>query len=941
MNYNKSGLKFQSGTISIYNTQKCEYSEISSPDDLQLGIPFNLSISSLLPSTKNSFTSFAKGKGEIVEYKTITTLSDFYGVVTNHDHSGAELVDGNRSSTNIIKSDVLCLDIDNDENNQEFFDDFSNHLSIEKFSEMFKDYEFLIVTSRNHMKEKDGKKARERYHAFMSLGRIIDEQPRETIIAKIKQISFHISEQRGGSEVSLIDNAPKPETGFYGSNDSKVFYNKGGSIDGLLNQGTFQSRYERHTGHNRRPDSRRHTKSPTGAGDFANNAKTDWVTENILRHPKRGLEYFYGKLNNHGGYYYALCDLHNDKKPSLEVYESGWCKCKAGCTDDKSIHYLAYERRVLEKEGRKFSRVELIRKHTDELNLDFNEYLMDASCWKGDWDAVCEGLEKYVPVDNLDDVFISFDDYKKLKELNKDYAISRLEGKVVVLRHQMTRLDDVKDEKDLIYQSRDDFKNEFENVNVRVKEKNGLEKVETKKENGEVDIKWEIKWKVDTRTLGQLWLGWHKRREYEIATFHPSDERKIFGEKRPVWDYFDDWSSATWENGWIGSDEKRGLKRFIDLEKFRSFTSVEEAKKSCALYLKHISNVLCGNYTGNRRELLNDYILNWMASCVSRHMKDRVTVALVLQSGQGTGKGMFSQFFGQLFGKFWLHLTDSKQLTTQFNKLMSDKLLVFADEITWGGDKKNEGLLKTMTTEDTMIVEHKFRDAFSTNNYRRFIFSSNNEWVVPKEIDGRRFQVIDLPSRKLGDGKYLKHKEEWLNGGREGFYYYLLSPEMQERVSGFHFEKEMIETKGGLEQQKETEPHLGWWHQILVEGGHKVKEDANNWRTVYWKEDTQNILTEQTDNLYISYQEHMKQLGKRAVGDKGKLTGLLKKLGTQGVLRFHHLGRSDKTIQGERVTSVKWCFESLKDARKTWDKKWNNGEDSFGLEPAHPPTLPL
>ena len=243
MNYNKSGPKFQSGTISIYNTQKCVYSEISSPDDLQLGIPFNLSISSLPPEKEHSFTDYAKQSyGEIVEYKTIKNLSDFYESVTNRNHSGAEMVDGNRTypkghakrgvESPFLKSDVLVFDIDNDESKQklkpqyqEFWDDFDNHLNIDQFSEMFKDYEFLIVTSRNHMKDKEDKgknkrTAREKYHIFMPLGATIEE--RETIIAKIKQISFYISEQREKSDVGWIDNAPIPETGFYASNDSKM-----------------------------------------------------------------------------------------------------------------------------------------------------------------------------------------------------------------------------------------------------------------------------------------------------------------------------------------------------------------------------------------------------------------------------------------------------------------------------------------------------------------------------------------------------------------------------------------------------------------------------------------------------------------------------------------------------------------------------------------------
>jgi hypothetical protein len=310
-------------------------------------------------------------------------------------------------------------------------------------------------------------------------------------------------------------------------------------------------------------------------------------------------------------------------------------------------------------------------------------------------------------------------------------------------------------------------------------------------------------------------------------------------------------------------------------------------------------------------------------------MDDRCTVALVLQSGQGTGKGMFAQFFGQLFGAFFYHLMSANRLGNTFNMLMKDRLLVFVDEAVWGGEKTQSGLVKAMQTENTMTIEMKHMNAFVANNHRRFIYSSNSDWIVAKEIGGRRFQVIDVNNKKMGREKYMEIKHQWDNGGKEAFYYYLTSPEMQDAIHDYDFEKGMIETKGSMQQIMQTQPELGWWYEILLEGGHMVKSiDTGQWSIREWNEDKPNTFTHQTDALFQSYVRHLETLGIRSKGRKGNLTTKLNKLQDEKVMQFDPKARD---WSGDAAGKKCWSFESLTDARKRWDDKWNNGEDSFGF----------
>ena len=147
-----------------------------------------------------------------------------------------------------------------------------------------------------------------------------------------------------------------------------------------------------------------------------------------------------------------------------------------------------------------------------------------------------------------------------------------------------------------------------------------------------------------------------------------------------------------------------------------------------------------------------------------QHPRKRLGVSLVLRSDeQGTGKGLFAKIFGHLFGKHYLHVTNPRHLTGNFNAHLIDCLLLFADEAFWAGDKSAEGALKTLITEELRAVEIKGKDVFQARNFTRLLIASNKSWVVPSELHDRRFVILDVnPQRKRDTdyfGKMIKQME--------------------------------------------------------------------------------------------------------------------------------------------------------------------------------------
>ncbi|MFP6869023.1 MAG: primase-helicase family protein, partial [Nitrospinota bacterium] len=143
-----------------------------------------------------------------------------------------------------------------------------------------------------------------------------------------------------------------------------------------------------------------------------------------------------------------------------------------------------------------------------------------------------------------------------------------------------------------------------------------------------------------------------------------------------------------------------------------------------------------------------------MADCVQNRSR-RPGIAVVLRGRLGTGKGVLCTQFGALFGPHFIQVSQPNHLTGNFNSHLKDKLIVYADEAFWAGDKKAEGVLKAMITEDTIQIEMKGKDVLTFRNHIRLLVTSNHEWVVPAGNEERRFFVIDVGDARIKDHIYF------------------------------------------------------------------------------------------------------------------------------------------------------------------------------------------
>ena len=251
------------------------------------------------------------------------------------------------------------------------------------------------------------------------------------------------------------------------------------------------------------------------------------------------------------------------------------------------------------------------------------------------------------------------------------------------------------------------------------------------------------------------------------------------------------------------------------------------------------------------------YVIGWMADMV-QHPRKRLGVSLVLRSDeQGTGKGLFAKIFGHLFGKHYLHVTNPRHLTDNFNAHLIDCLLLFADEAFWAGDKSAEGALKTLITEELRAVEIKGKDVFQARNFTRLLIASNKSWVVPSELHDRRFVILDVnPQRKRDTDYFGEMIKQMESSGYEALLWFLLNLEIKVDLRNY-----MPNTSAMRDSKVQSmSPVQSFWYECLVEGMFGTDQ---NWEGPHTKTFIYMLFREQSrKNEHFSKEVFAKELKK-------------------------------------------------------------------------------
>jgi hypothetical protein len=271
-------------------------------------------------------------------------------------------------------------------------------------------------------------------------------------------------------------------------------------------------------------------------------------------------------------------------------------------------------------------------------------------------------------------------------------------------------------------------------------------------------------------TAANIWLASPQRRQYEKVVFAP--------EERTPAEYYNLW---------------RGF-------------AVQPVEGNCDPYLHFALEVICSH-----DKAMYEYLINWLAFLVQKP-NELPEVAIVLMGGQGTGKNTFIKPLLELMGPHGMETSSINQLVGQFNGHQAEKVLVHANESTWGGNKQSEGTLKALITEPFRAIERKGLDIQVMKNCIHLIVSSNEDWPVAAALDDRRFAFYEVSNKRQQNSTYFESIHRWLDSGGPAFLLHYLK---NRDISDWHPRNRPDGALGARVRLTSACSVTQWWYQCL------------------------------------------------------------------------------------------------------------------------------
>ncbi len=175
----------------------------------------------------------------------------------------------------------------------------------------------------------------------------------------------------------------------------------------------------------------------------------------------------------------------------------------------------------------------------------------------------------------------------------------------------------------------------------------------------------------------------------------------------------------------------------------------------------------------NHRDLYQ-WVLRWLAYPI-QHPGAKMHSALVVHGPQGTGKSLFFEKYGSIFGDYF-RVLGADAIEDKFNSDWAQKkLFILADEVLAKAEMYHiKNRLKGFITGATIRVNPKGVTAHTEANHMNIVFLSNEKLPLVLEHDDRRHCIIWTPP-KLDKVFYDEVDAECQAGGIEALHHYLLN----------------------------------------------------------------------------------------------------------------------------------------------------------------------
>jgi hypothetical protein len=156
-----------------------------------------------------------------------------------------------------------------------------------------------------------------------------------------------------------------------------------------------------------------------------------------------------------------------------------------------------------------------------------------------------------------------------------------------------------------------------------------------------------------------------------------------------------------------------------------------------------------------------DHLLKMMAFTV-RNPGRKLRHALLLRTEmQGVGKSMLIEIWGELLGPHNVRKTTSKELASDYQGYLPQRLLVVCEELNLGMGARAYNDMKDLITADSALVNEKHMRQREWPVFATFVFLSNLHQPLQIERHDRRIFYIDSPAERREPSYYKSFALWW------------------------------------------------------------------------------------------------------------------------------------------------------------------------------------
>jgi hypothetical protein len=278
---------------------------------------------------------------------------------------------------------------------------------------------------------------------------------------------------------------------------------------------------------------------------------------------------------------------------------------------------------------------------------------------------------------------------------------------------------------DGIYQQQ---KEEFEKYNAKVDDKFVFTNY-----NGDISIKNKENFQtlhMENKDFLTKWLADPVKRSYQVFDTYPNEQTcppEVF-------------------NMW---------KPFAAISHEYGDTPKETLDAGLAYFLNH-QRLLVNNI-----EAHFDFAMLWLSQAVQYPQNKSVEIVYI--GTQGTGKGMFVEFFTNIIGsnKVFATANPHRDIYGQFNGGMVSAYIVIQNEANKSNTFGKLDMKKDLITDPTISINIKHGASFTMKSFHRFLTFTNHNDPVHTSTDDRRTVIFKGSNEKVGNTDYFKQGFEY------------------------------------------------------------------------------------------------------------------------------------------------------------------------------------